>query len=317
MERQNLINEIIVYFSHLESMVKLSNFNGFSDINNHAEDSFCRVLNKVFGLSLVNLNVLRLSFPSIDLGDEEAGVSFQVTSETGVKKIKETISKFEENHLSAKFNRLRFLILTTKKNDYRSEIVGPTKVSFNKDEDIINLSKLIGEIRALDISKIKEVANILMEEFDSQKKNKIEGVLASEVETIADLVVFLTNNKKLDSKSWIEEPDPERKIEYRFSNESKFLKEQIVDLLPRYSLARSEVDNVLNFDTVKLQFARDFLRVKSDIFLTQADGNPKKALDNLTEFFEKSIGKNGKKYDYMAIRFYLLDELIKCNVFPN
>ena len=41
------------------------------------------------------------------------------------------------------------------------------------------------------------------------------------------------------------------------------------------------------------------------------------ALNKLVNFFEIKLGKNGKKYDKAAIKFYLINELIKCNVFPN
>ncbi|MEI6296496.1 MAG: SMEK domain-containing protein [bacterium] len=317
MENQNLINQIIDYFSRIESSTKNSNSNGLTDINIFLEDVFCKLLNKVFDLNLVNLNILKSSFPSVDLGDGARKISFQVTSETTLKKIKETIKKFEDSGLSSKFDSLKFLIITTKKLNFKAKIKGPKNVSFDQNEDIITLSKLVKVIRPLDASKIREIHDLLRDEFDSQKDRKSEQVLTNEVETIADLVVFLSNNKEISDKNWTEEPDPGHKIEYRFADKSKFLKSQIIDLLPRYSLARSEVDEKLGLDSVKIDFIRNFLRIKSDIFLTQADGDPKKALDNLTEYFSSEISNKGKKHDYLAIRFYLLDELIKCNVFPN
>ena len=33
--------------------------------------------------------------------------------------------------------------------------------------------------------------------------------------------------------------------------------------------------------------------------------------------YKRYIEKNGKKYDYNAIRYYLIAEIPKCNVFPN
>jgi hypothetical protein len=258
-----------------------------------------------------------MNFPSVDLGDIEKQISVQVTTENTNKKIKETIKKFNEHKLSAKFKTLRFVIISSKKPSSRAKIVSPQDITFDSIKDILCLSDLIALIRTFNVTKIEEILAVLKEELDSQKDRKTELTLANEVETIADLVVFLSDNKELDTKTWIEEPDPQKKIEHRFSTESAFLKSQIVDLLPRYSLARNEVDEKLGLDSVKVQFIRDFLRMKSDVFLTQTSGDPKKALDNLTEYFATEIGKNGKKHDYSAIRFYLLDELIKCNVFPN
>ncbi|MEK9131915.1 MAG: SMEK domain-containing protein [Patescibacteria group bacterium] len=316
MERQNLISDVVSYFSRLESSVKISNSNGLTDINTHSEDFFCNLLNKIFDLNLVNLNVVKLNFPSVDLGDEKKQISIQITSECTNKKIKETIEKFDEHGLTEKFKSLRFIIIASKKPS-KAKIVGPKDITFDPTNDILCLADLVKIIRPLSVKKIDEILSVLKEELDSQKGRKSEAVLANEVETIADLVVFLSENKELDKKTWTEEPDPQKKIEYRFSSEAPFLKSQIVDLLPRYSLARNEVDEKLSLDSVKVQFLRDFLRMKSDVLLTQANGDPKKALDNLTEHLAAEIGKNGKKHDYQAIRFYVLDELIKCNVFPN
>ena len=33
--------------------------------------------------------------------------------------------------------------------------------------------------------------------------------------------------------------------------------------------------------------------------------------------FEEKLSTNGKKYDRSAIKFYLVNEMIKCRVFPN
>lgn len=317
MESQNLISNIIDYFSRLESSVKISNSNGLTDINSYSEDFFCKLLNCVFNLQLVNLNTLKLNFPSVDLGDINNKISIQVTSETTSKKIKETIKKFDEHSLSTKFDNLKFLIISSKKPSSKSKIIGPKDISFDIKNDIICLSDLVSLIRPLGPEKIREIVEILGNELDSQKDRKSEVVLANEVETIADLVVFLSNNKNLDKKTWNEEPDPQKKIEQRFANKSAFLKSQIIDLLPKYSFARSEVDDKLGLDSVKIQFIRDFLRMKSDDLLTQTNGDPEKALANLTDYLAIEIGKNGKKHDHQAIRFYILDELIKCNVFPN
>ncbi|HYC34557.1 MAG TPA: SMEK domain-containing protein [Candidatus Paceibacterota bacterium] len=301
----------------MESSVKLNNSNGLTDINSYSEDFFCNLLNKILDLNLVNLNVIKLNFPSVDLGDEGKQISIQVTSECTGKKIKDTIKKFDEHSLSSKFKTLRFVIISSKKPSSKAKIVSPKDVAFDPSTDILCLTDLIALIRPFSVPEIQEIVSVLKKELDSQKGRKSEPVLASEVETIADLVVFLSDNKELSEKTWTEEPDPQKKIEHRFASEAPFLKSQIIDLLPRYSLARNEVDEKLGLDSVKVKFIRDFLRTKSDVMLTQTDGDPKKALDNLTEHLACEIGKNGKKHDYQAIRFYVLDELIKCNVFPN
>ncbi len=55
----------------------------------------------------------------------------------------------------------------------------------------------------------------------------------------------------------------------------------------------------------------------SDEYLAQQENNPKMALDELIYHFENEISTLNTEYDKQAIEFYLLDELLNCNVFPN
>lgn len=52
-------------------------------------------------------------------------------------------------------------------------------------------------------------------------------------------------------------------------------------------------------------------------FLDETNDNPIKALNKLVDYFEDKLSVNGKKYDRAAIKFYLINEMIKCRIFPN
>lgn len=60
-----------------------------------------------------------------------------------------------------------------------------------------------------------------------------------------------------------------------------------------------------------------YLKEISDKYLTNSNNNPKEAIETLIELFENEISSINTNYDSLAIKFYLLDELIQCNVFPN
>lgn len=68
---------------------------------------------------------------------------------------------------------------------------------------------------------------------------------------------------------------------------------------------------------MEAEIISDFLKDESDIILTKENNNPKLALHSLVELFYEKLSSNGVKFDKQAIKFYLLDELINCNVFPN
>lgn len=315
-KRKSILDQIMEYLVRLSSMVEINNLNGLTDINHLSEDFFCILLNKIYDLNLINLNSETKNHPAIDLGDKERKTSIQVTSDSSSKKIKECLQKFAKNKLDEHYNFLKILIIAIKKNRGKTEIPSGCSLIFTRKSDVISLSDLIGVIRGLAIEKQENILEFLQKEFDD-KQNGTEITLSNEVQTIIDLIEFLSSNKTLTPKKWTEEPDPEHKITHRFAEHKDFLEKEIVRLLPRYLTAREEVINVLGLDTANVDFIRDFLRSTSDSFLSKADNNPRKALDELTSFLEEKISVSGKKYDQQAIRFFLLDELIKCNIFPN
>ena len=66
-------------------------------------------------------------------------------------------------------------------------------------------------------------------------------------------------------------------------------------------------------DIITIMYLQDI----SIEILEEAKNNPVEALNKLVEFFEERLSENGKQYDRAAIKFYLVNETIKCNVFPN
>lgn len=75
-------------------------------------------------------------------------------------------------------------------------------------------------------------------------------------------------------------------------------------------------------DTLGIDEAQDiiiilYLQDVSMRILKEEKNDPISALNKLVEYFEEKLSINGKKYDRMAIKFYLVQEMIKCRVFPN
>lgn len=93
MKRLDNITLINNYVERLITQVKLNNSVGLTDINSAAEDFFADLLNLVFGTNLVNLNLEKLNFPAIDLGDDKKRVCYQVTSTNDKPKIQKTFIK--------------------------------------------------------------------------------------------------------------------------------------------------------------------------------------------------------------------------------
>ena len=84
-----------------------------------------------------------------------------------------------------------------------------------------------------------------------------------------------------------------------------------------YGEALNIVNETLGIDEAQDIIIMFYLQDISVQFLEEEHDNPIAALNKLVTYFETKLSSNGKKYDRSAIKFYLVNEMIKCRVFPN
>ncbi|SDI55288.1 SMEK domain-containing protein [Desulfosporosinus hippei] len=298
----------------LSTEVEILNCVNFYDINIVAEDFYAQLLNKIYGYNLRNLNAYEKNAPAIDLGDEMKRLSFQVTSDNDSEKIKKTIKKFIEYNQYSTYDRLVILVLTKKKK-YSTTFDTQNIFSFDKSKDIIDYTDLIKHIKEKDTTALREISQFLENELVS-KLQYTKTSQASEVDTIIDLIEYITKNReKKDKRDTI--VDPEYKIDKRFKEFAERLKSNYMTLYTIYGEALSMVYTMIEIDEAQDLITVMYLQDISIKKLDEASNDPVKALEMLVNYFEEKLSQNGKKYDKAAIKFYLINELIKCNVFPN
>lgn len=280
-----------------------------------SENFYADLLNIVYGYQLENLNKYEKNNAAIDLGDVKSKVCIQVTSDNDSEKIKCTINKFIENKQYNVYDVLIILLLTKKKK-YSTKFETQNLFNFDKNKNILDYTDLITYLQTKDIEVLEAVNIFLSNNLVDQVTQKKEGQ-ASEVETIIDLIEFITQNRnglKINNNIVV---DPEYKIKRRFKEFTTSLEGMYTLLYPLYGEAMNIVCSTLEIDHAQELITIMYLRNLSMNTLENSDNNPIKALNELVFFFERELSKNGKKYDQAAIRFYLINELIKCNVFPN
>lgn len=316
MKRKDYLNSIITLLAQLKAEVELSNRISFHDINIVAEDFFRDFLNLIYDYNLVNINIIeKENFPAIDLGDKSKSTAIQVTSDSTSTKIKYTIKQFIEKGLFKDYRTL-IIILLKKKRKYSAKFDTQDLFVFKKNDHIKDIDDLIRDIRNLKTEHIRQIHNFLERELGGKGVGNIETI-ANEVETIMSLIEYLSDEKNLDIQELSSNPDPEEKIFKRFSDYTDFLKREIQEYIPMYENKRKEAESVMGLDSIKSKSIRMYLQVKSDSVLRECNCNPKTALDRLTILFEQNLSKAGKSYNHGAIRYYLIDQIIQCNVFPN
>ena len=140
--------------------IKLNNSINLTDANIQAEDVVCGLLNRVYGWNLSNLNNLKKNYPGVDLGDFNTKTAAQVTSDRSAKKISETISKFDDNHLAESFQNLYILCLDVNAYKPRGDIKSQT-INFSTDKNVITIKSLTEKINSLDEETIIDIRDYL------------------------------------------------------------------------------------------------------------------------------------------------------------
>lgn len=314
MNKEIYLKNVAESLALLSKQVELLNAVNLYDINIIAEDFFTGLLNLIFGYKLKNANVVEKNTQAIDLIDEENKISIQVTSDNSSTKIKHTIHEYIGNKSYEKYDRLIVLILTRKKK-YSKPFDTNNTFIFDKGSDILDIKDLIKSIRGLEIEKIREINDFLGREL-CDKVYSAKETQANEIDTIIDLIEYISKHKEVKKKI-DSEVDPEYKIFKRFKDFSERLISEYTTLYTLYGDAIETINETIGVDEAQDIIITFYLQDISMQFLDETNDNPIKALNKLVGYFEDKLSVNGKKYDRAAIKFYLVNEMIKCRVFPN
>ena len=153
-----------------EREVKLDNQMGLTDINKAAENFYRGLLNIILDAELVNMNLMKMDFPAVDLAEKDGGLCVQVTSTEDRDKINHTLTKFFERDLQRVYRRLIVVIIGTKPKYSKTPF--PTKDGFvlDRDGDIWDTAGLLQQIEGLDDGKLKRVDEYLTRELGEGKR---------------------------------------------------------------------------------------------------------------------------------------------------
>lgn len=128
-------------------------------------ESFCGdMLNIIYDYNLVNLNLSQGNYPGIDLGDQQLGVSVQVTSDKTLKKMKDAVERFITHGLDSKYKTLKVCVLGEKQSSY-GKVDTKNKVQFDPNKDVIDFKDLIKNIKSLNLEKLQMLSDLMDAEF--------------------------------------------------------------------------------------------------------------------------------------------------------
>lgn len=177
MTRGIFIGEIIDNLSNLNNQINLRCSLGLMDLNKFSEDFFAKLLNKVYGYNLKNLNGSRSNEPGLDIGDELESIAFQVTSQATSAKVNNTLEKITAEQRK-RFEIIMVLIIGQKQSSYSGldlELVKEyqyTKPGKTEPEDfigfnIIDIKDILRDVVTLDLKDIHEIYKFIKSEVQN------------------------------------------------------------------------------------------------------------------------------------------------------
>lgn len=313
MNRQQLFTEITHLLSSLQAQVVNSASNNFTDINIHAETFFQTFLSLTHGYDLENINIDEKNAAAIDLGDKEKRIAIQITSTSSFQKIKKTFNTFVDKALHQDYDRLIVLVIGDKKK-YKKPELSEDGFKLNVRDDVIDIADILKTVSTLPVPDMQAVRDFLATELIP----KAAASVAKEVETIMSLIELISDEDHPDvGKGFLEDPFPDKKINKRFADHSQYLKSEYQDLVEEYGQILKAAKAAMSNGPIRTRRMSRYLKTTSDQLLQNANGNPVTALEELVNHFCEKLSKNGADFDKGAVRFFVIDELIRCNVFPN
>lgn len=178
MNQQKSLIKISELLSRFKVQLGILNASSMLDINILAEDFFIPILNEVFDCNLINANSISKNFPAIDLIDNTNRITFQITSTSKSRKIRETLEKINKNRLYSDYDKFYILILTKKLAIYDLTMIATAtegKFIFTND-NVVDIEGLFDKIKSLPLSKIQTIEYYLESQYtDISRTDKIIG----------------------------------------------------------------------------------------------------------------------------------------------
>lgn len=137
------------------------------NINDRAESFTIPLFNILFGWDLRDLNMEQANYPGIDLGDSENRIAVQVTSETKLNKVRESLETFVTQRHFEQFDRLIVFMIQEKQKSYSKDATDriiEDKLDFDPKRDIIDLNDLFKFIKGHQLPKLQRVLKLFQDE---------------------------------------------------------------------------------------------------------------------------------------------------------
>lgn len=173
MNRDICSNLIAYCLSQIDALLQIKGPNHLFDTNTHLEQTYCGLLNLIYGWKLTNCNIVKLNEANIDLAGphEDTHITgkkmcVQVSATATARKTRKTLTGFFNKKMDDIYDRLYMVFASAREvtvTDFSDNI--PRPFCFDPAIHIINHTVLLRKIESLeDVAQINEIARYLQKE---------------------------------------------------------------------------------------------------------------------------------------------------------
>ncbi len=283
--------------------------------NIEVENTFRDLLNELYGWQLVNTNFGSASADTLDLHDLQKRIAIQVTTTQSPAKIRKTLKGFQKHR--SKYDKLLFLYPCTDKKTTTADFTAAAAgFAFDPKSDRMDFSDLLVRMQQLSREQQKRFLDLLIREAAPYAPPGLQFPMEMNTAAIVTIIQHISEMPADTLASDELKPDAERKLE-RFQPWREYLQQQFTLNRPAY-LAVEAARVAVGYDSARATRCAIWLKLRSLRLLDENGQNARAAFDALVDYFDGVIKQQRtNNLDQNAICYYLADEMLRCNVFPN
>jgi hypothetical protein len=160
-----------IYYSKIDEMlnvlrlqIETNNSANLTHLSIFAEDFYAGFFNILYDYNLTNLNLEKKNVPSVDLIDRDRKIIIQVSAVSTKEKINKALKSLGKEYETFHF---KFISITKDAvNLHNKQYSVPNYITFEPQQDIYDIKKILLEIKSKDIEVIKKVFDFLKCELD-------------------------------------------------------------------------------------------------------------------------------------------------------
>lgn len=283
--------------------------------NDTLEAIFRRVINTAKGLKLEDLNKGSKQAAGIDLADDTARISYQITAESRSSKIHDCLDKFESERHYEKYDNLIILF----SNDYMTKLADLSLKTYSFDPlkitTLMNKDTLKSDIESnCEIEQLQEVVDYLDMELSPLVDDPTTSLPA--INNILGKCVELMQNQVIAVKTRQDLPlyvKDKIILNFEDTNEADQVSRYLMNAMPYSDTISDAINSFVDLDSSDLE------EYMMDVYNRYSSIQNKNSMETLLQMFDDFIPA-GYKDDLVYItwsRRFVLKYFENCTIFKR